>query len=143
MITVLGMWETTWMDAERTERRLWKQTIQAFAVDTWAMAPPQGGVFTSPVQYADLASMLAAHPGPKTFLLPSDTAAAASLTYVDLHDYTHPADAIYVFGSARESLVAHVTEGDAVVSICSPGGAHLFSSSAMAIVLADRCAKMA
>ena len=50
------------MDPERTERRVWKQTIQAFAVDTWGMCDVHGGPFTSPIQYDDLDTMLAAHP---------------------------------------------------------------------------------
>lgn len=129
------------MDADRTERRLWKQTCQAYSVDVWGMAPQQYGTFTSPVQYADLAAMLAAHPGPKTFLIPENTAQANGLSYVNLPDYTHPADAIYVFGSSIERLVAHVTDQDAVVSICSPASAHLFASSALTAVLYDRYSK--
>ena len=142
MVTVLGLWEVEWMEAERTERRLWKQTIQAFDVDVWAMAPHQGGTFTSPVQYDDLTTMLAAYPGAKTFLIPQNTAEAASLSFIDLKDYTHPANPIYVFGSSHENLTTHVTESDDVVSICSPVAAHLFASSAMSAVVSDRCMKM-
>ena len=142
MVTILGMWEPTWMSAERTERRLWKQTVQAFAVDTWAMSPAQGGEFTSPVQYADLAAMLAAHPGPKTFLIPEDTATTAGLSFVDLPDYAHPTNAIYVFGSGTVNMVDHVTEADDVVCICTPGSTHMFAPGVVVAVLVDRCSKL-
>jgi tRNA(Leu) C34 or U34 (ribose-2'-O)-methylase TrmL len=141
MVSVLGLWEVGWMEADRTERRLWKQTIQAFDVDTWGMSPPQGGTFSSPVQYDDLNAMLASHTGPKVFLIPENTATAHSLTPTSLVSFTHPADAIYVFGSSIESLADHVTELDEVVSIPTPVEAHLFSVAALAAVLYDRLAK--
>ena len=123
-----------WMEAERTERRLWKQTIQAYEVDTWAMVPQQGGTFTSPLQYADIEAMLAAHPGPKTFLIPAGRVEGS----ISLAKYAHPADAIYVFGNTEESMVAYVTDDDAVVTIETPWTSDMFPSSALAIVLHDR-----
>ena len=137
MITVLGLWELGWMEAERTERRIWKQTLQAFAVDNWGMCPPQGGVFSSPVQYADMTTMLAAHPGPKTFLVPRERVEGST----PLKDYVHPSDAIYVFGSSVENLVSHITEADDVVTIYTPALTDMFASSAMTAVLYDRLAK--
>jgi len=137
MVTILGLWEVLWMEAERTERRLWKQTLQGFGYDQWAMAPVQGGTFTSPVQYPDLASMLAAYPGPKTFLIPPGRVDGS----LPLCSYTHPADAIYVFGNTTENLVGHVSEFDEVVSICTPFAPEMFPSEALAIVLYDRMIK--
>jgi len=130
------------MGAERTERRLWKQTVQAFAVDAWAMTPPQGGVFSSPVQYDDMASMLAAHPGPKTFLMPENTVTLAGLSFVDIPAYVHPADAIYVFGSSSENMVPHVTDADDVVCICTPEATHMFAPGVALAVLVDRYSKL-
>lgn len=142
-VTVLGLWETGWMEAERTERRLWKQSIQAFEVDAWAMCGVRGGPFTSPVQHDDLAAMLAAHVGPKTFLMPKGTADAAELSYTDLVAYAHPSDAIYVFGNSGENLVSSVGPEDEVVAICTPAEAAMFASSAVVAVLYDRLAKAA
>lgn len=136
MVTVLGMWESTWMEAERTERRLWKQTIQAFQVDTWAMAPCKGGPFTSPVQYDTLAEMLEAHPGPKTFLIPPGRTDA-----IDLVDYEHPEDGIYVFGNVPQNLVSYITDEDIVVMIDTPHQSDLFASACVSVVLYDRIAK--
>ena len=137
MLKVLGLWETGWMECERTERRLWKQTIQAYAVDFWGMSDVRGGPFTSPIQYASLAEMLAAHPGPKTFLIPPTSYEGGT----SLASYTHPEDATYVFGSSPENLVSYVTEQDTVVSICTPVESVLFAAGALCAVMHDRCAK--
>lgn len=137
MITVLGMWESDWMDSERTERRLWKQTIQAFAVDHWAMCDVHGGPFSSPVQHADVATMLAAHSGPKTFLIPEGSVESSTR----LRDYVHPADAVYVFGNSLNSLVPQIGPNDDVVSIVTPVGAAMFAPVVLAAVLYDRMAK--
>ena len=136
MITVLGMWEAVWMEAERTERRLWKQTLAAFGVDAWGMCGIQGGPFTTPTQHVDLAAMLAAYPGPKTFLIPPDRTATQ-----DLRDYAHPTDAIYVFGNTHQSMAGHVTADDDVVSIFTPVASDMFGHVTLAAVLYDRVAK--
>jgi hypothetical protein len=148
MVTVLGMWEPVWMDPERTERRLWKQTIEAFAVDQWGMCAVHGGPFTSPVQFADAAAMLAAYPGPKTFLIPPGRLDGLTLG-VDyaangpLKDYVHPENAIYVFGSGNDNLVAYLTAADDVVEICTPAATDMFGPVAMGVALYDRCRKIA
>lgn len=138
MINVIGLWESEWMEADRTERRLWKQTIQSYSVDEWCMVPPQGGTFTSPVQCADLNMALANHSvGTKVFLIPGDTEPNG----VSLASYTHPTDATYIFGNSIESLVGFVGQGDDVVYIPVDVDAHLFASAAVSIVLYDRKAK--
>lgn len=139
MISVLGMWER-WPEPERLERRLWKATIEAFAVDAWSMCDVYGGPFTSPVQYEDLVTMIAAHPGPKTFLIPPGRVDKRS-EWFNLDNYDHP-NGIYVFGCARENLVRYVTPADDVVSICTPQRADLFGAVALAAVLYDRMVKL-
>jgi len=137
MVTVLGVWESGWMDAERTERRLWKQTIQAYAVDVWAMSAVKGGPFTSPLQYATVEEMLAAHPGPKTFLIPPGRVEGS----LDLSAYRHPEHAIYVFGNSNNNMVNYVESGDDVVSILTPKTTDMFAPVALAPVLYDRLCK--
>jgi hypothetical protein len=85
--------------------------------------------------------MLEAHPGPKTFLIPPHTAEAAGLSFVELGDYTHPSDAIYVFGNGAENLVRWVTSDDEVVSIRTPSRADLFAAVVVGVVLHDRAVK--
>ena len=138
MVTVLGMWER-WLEPERFERRVWKNTIEAYGVGQWAMCDIHGGPLASPVQYADLVTMLAAYPGHKTFLVPPHSLEGGIVT---LSEYTHPADAIYVFGRGGENLVNHVTPDDDVVSIHMPlEGAELYAAVALAAVLYDRAVK--
>jgi len=136
MITVLGMWESVWMEAERTERRIWKQTIQAFGVDRWAMCDVRGGPFTSPLQHPSIPEMLAANPGPKTFLIPP-----GRVDSIDLADYEHPSDAIYVFGNTAQSLAGYLTNEDESVSIYTPAAADMFGHAVLAAVLYDRLVK--
>ena len=136
MVVVLGMWER-WVEPERTERRLWKQTLTAFGVDRWGMCDVRGGPFTSPVQFVDLKTMLAAYPGPKTFLIPPGRIEGS----VSLAEYKHPAEAIYVFGNSAENLVRSVTPVDDVVSIYTPARADLFGIVVVGAVLYDRMVK--
>lgn len=136
-VSVLGMWER-WLEPERFERRVWKNAIDAFEVDHWAMCDVNGGPFSSPVQHADLTTMLAAHPGPKTFLIPPHSIEGA----VNLAEYVHPVNAIYVFGRGGENLVKHVTPADEVVSIHMPlDGNELYAAVAAGMVLYDRRVK--
>lgn len=137
MITVLGMWESDWMEAERTERRLWKQTVQAFAVDEWAMCGVKGGPFTSPLQFEDSDSLISAYPGPKVFLISPHSLEGG----INLVDYQHPDNAIYVFGNSYHDLIKYVTPGDDVVSIYTPTKATMFGHVALSAVLYDRLAK--
>lgn len=137
MVTVLGMWEHGWMDAERTERRLWKQTIQSFAVDHWAMSDVRGGPFSSPLQHDTPEAMLEAHSGPKTFLIKPGVVDRSE----KLSAYVHPPNAIYVLGNALRGLEDLVSDADSVVSICTPRGAALFACAALAAVLYDRMVK--
>ena len=137
MLAVLGMWEEDWMDPERTERRIWKQTIQAFSVDIWAMCPRRGGPFTSPIQYDTLEEMLVAFQGPRTFFIPPGRLMGST----PLSEYKHPEDGIYVFGNSPENLVKYVGPGADVVSIYTPGPATMFAHAALGAVLYDRLVK--
>jgi len=137
VITVLGMWEAGWFENARTERRLWKQTIQAFGVDAWEMCGVRGGPFTSPVQHESPRAMLDAHPGRKTFLVPPGRVPGS----VSLADYHHPRDAVYVFGCAGDTLAGYVADGDHAVSIVTPRDTDLFAPAALAAVLYDRTVK--
>lgn len=145
-VTVIGMWEANWMDAERSERRLWKQTIDAYDVDVWAMCPANQYVFTSPAQFPTMQAALDAHPGPKTFLirpgiLPSVVPPVIPAIEQGLPAYQHPADAIYCFGNSNEHLGNYVTISDHVVSINTPVNSAFFGCCALTAVLYDRSAK--
>ena len=145
-VTVIGCWEPDWADAEKTERRQWKQTIQAYAVGTWYMAPQNAYTFTSPLQTASVADALAAtvDMGKRVFLIPQSTVEESlpDRTVSYLHNYTHPADAVYVIGSGPESLASYVTDQDDVISFSTPSTTDMFGCVALGIVLADRQHKL-
>jgi len=141
MITVLGLWDPVWMDPARTERRLWKQTIKAYAVDTWGMVPPRGGPFSSPVQYETPAEMLAAHDGPRTFLIAPDSVPHGHARRYELAEYEHPGRAIYVLGNTADGLAKHVRPCDDVVSMRTTVRAHMFGHAVICAVLYDRQSK--
>jgi tRNA(Leu) C34 or U34 (ribose-2'-O)-methylase TrmL len=134
-ITILGVWEPTWMEP-RVERRVWKQTLDSFKADKWAMTGLDSSSWSIPHYYPDMEEMLEAYPGKKTFLIAPDRTES-----LDLADYQHPEDAIYVFGNTPNSLVKYVSEDDDVVSIHTPHNATLFGHCTLPIVLYDRLLK--
>ncbi len=125
------------MDSDRTELRLWKQTIEAFGVEHWCMSPTNNVVYTSPIQHADMEAALAAHPGKKTFMIMPGRMDPVA----DLKTYVHPENAIYVFGCGTDNLVGHVTADDDVVGMHTPSLTAMFGSAAVAAVLWDRLQK--
>lgn len=135
MITVLGIWEPTWMEP-RVERRVWSQTIVSFEIDTWAMAGGDKPKWTIPAHYSEIGDMVDCYPGRKTFLI-----AEGRTDSVSLPDYQHPEDAIYVFGNTPNNLVRLVRDMDDVVSIPTPYNATMFAHCALPIVLYDRMVK--
>jgi len=142
MITVIGAWEPNWMDAERTERRLWKQTLQSYQVDEWRMWPPQGGVFTSPLQFDNLTSSLEGTTGTRIFVTPEKTTQDFNLTTIDLTEYEHPEDAVYIFGSTDQNNRDIIRDGDDVVTIFTPQMTDWFAPVALSAVLYDRFSKL-
>lgn len=144
--TVIGCWEPDCADAEKTERRLWKQTIQAYGIGTWYMAPQNQYTFTSPLQTASITDALTAtvDTGKRVFLIPQSTVETSlpDRPIVYLHNYTHPADAVYIIGSGSESLASYVTDQDDVVSFNTPATTDMFGCVALGIVLADRQNKL-
>lgn len=128
MLTVIGAWESDWME-NKLERRLWKQTIQAYNVDKWVMTP-QFGSFTSPIQYQTLEEAIDNSEGKRVFLVPFDGE--------PLHEYSHPEDATYIFGNIPENLKQYMREGDDVVRIATPKSTDLFAAVALGIVLESR-----
>jgi len=143
MITVIGMWEPDWMESGRTERRFWKQTLQSYKVDEWIMCPPQGRVFTSPLQFADVATALAntANTGKRIYLTPAKTAIANDIPYTMMNNYVHPTDAIYIFGSGAVDNVSLITANDDVVAIDTVTDTDWFAPLAMSVALYDRFSK--
>jgi tRNA(Leu) C34 or U34 (ribose-2'-O)-methylase TrmL len=136
VITVASLWEADWMDSERTERRIWGQTINAYNVDRWIMSPGQPGKFTSPEQFEHIDEMFEALEAPRTFLV-----APGTRNGIPLDAYTHPEDAIYVFGNAQNNLCKYIRPQDDVVTIYTPTQAAMFGHAVVGTVLFDRARK--
>lgn len=132
-VTVIGAWDDAWMDAERTERRIWRQTIDPYMVDRWIMAPDHATSTMSPEQFDSVSLALEAVPGKKTFLVVPSTHEGE-----DLVNYQHPVDAIYVFGSTADNLMRYVRPEDDIVSIYTPRNGEQFGSTVMGQVLYSR-----
>lgn len=144
MITVVGMWEESWMDHERTERRIWKQTIQAYGVDRWIMLPkPRNRAeFTSPEQFDSMEEALDTIQSTRVFLVPPKAAKGvpAFLT-LGLSVYQHPLNVAYIFGNTVDNLSKYIKTSDDVVSILTPKKVDMFAHVALGQVLYDRMLK--
>lgn len=137
-VTVLGLWEQEWMDYERTERRIWKQTIQAFNVDRWIMVAGQEGEFTSPDQYQSIDDAIASLDQSLkwTLLVPPSTSQS-----IPLEHYVHPENAVYIFGDTHNHMMGYMRESDDMVSIYTPTEAAMFAHAVLPAVLHDRLVK--
>lgn len=136
-ITVLGLWEDAWMESARTERRIWKQTIQAFGVNRWVMVSGEPGEFTSPDQYQRIEDALSSLGGERVFLI-------APRSYdggIELVDFKHPDNACYIFGDSVDNLVRYVRPKDHVVSLTTPMQSSMFGHTVLCSVLYDRLVK--
>lgn len=114
-VTVVGGWDEAWMDPERTERRIWRQTIEGFNVDEWFMAPDRKTTTSRPTQFDSVEVALEQAQGKRVFLMLPSTVEG-----LDLATYHHPKDAVYVFGTTADSLQSLVRPGDDVVSLYLP-----------------------
>lgn len=121
----------------RLERRVWKQTTAAFQVDRWLMAGVRESPLTVPLCFATMAQALEVTVGKRIFMIPPGRTPS-----IDLTDFDHPGEAVYVFGNASQNLVSFIREDDAVVSIKTPHSAVLFGHCALPIVLYDRLTKL-
>jgi tRNA(Leu) C34 or U34 (ribose-2'-O)-methylase TrmL len=102
------------------ERRIYKQTIGAYA----------GRL----LYVDDLSDVIAEHRGkmPLVFLTPDPRNA------VDLWEFDHPEECLYVFGSCTENLERFIQEQDHRVTITTPNKTDMFGCGCLGTVLAYR-----
>jgi hypothetical protein len=109
----------------------WDQIIRTFAV-------ARAHVMDLPADYqTDIwrsCSSLHALPTPRIMFSPPDAVELPG--QIALHDFEHPADALYVFGS--DDMHNEAIESSAVVYVPTPRKAPLWSVQAAAVVLHDR-----
>jgi hypothetical protein len=141
MTAVLAHWE--WRDmVPMTEAPLWNLPLRDFGVEDWRMVPVSGiRNSEQKVPLREFPTYEAALEGcrlqrvfiePRTEKYNPDT--------VWLHDFDHPEECIYIFGSAHYNpTVKHRRQDDPVVSIKTfQDRGVLWSHQAAAITLYDR-----
>lgn len=126
MITLVGRWEKDWLEY-RVELFIWKQLCAAFKVDRLIMVGKTGNPRITIDQYDTMEDALASCSGTFVFLEPKGD--------INLSDFTHPTDAIYVFGNAMNHNLQY---DGSKVRINTPTTTDMFAFNAAAIVLADR-----
>lgn len=139
MFQVLGHWEIGY-HAPITEQFYWALPLRDFGVDQWNMVPVSGVKgHTIPVkEWPDYETALESlAPLKRVFIEPRSRYNTETIW---LHDYDHPADCLYIFGSAHYNpTIAHCRPGDDVVSIKTKNDAGvLWADQAACIVLYDR-----
>lgn len=121
MINVAALKEPGFSEEQSyLERRIWKQTTHAY----------EGRLF----YVDDLAEVIAKHRSemPLVFLTPNPWNA------VNLWDFEHPEECLYVFGTATENLERYIQDGDHRVYIPTPKSTDMFGAGCLGIVLDRR-----
>jgi hypothetical protein len=146
MIAVAGHWEIGYM-TPIMEAHFWNLVLRDFGVSKWFMCPVTG-IRHNEVNTVDLIEMENFHmildecKGlPRVFVEPRTRHSNPETTW--LHDFTHPADCIYVFGSAHKNpTIGHERDQDKVVSIKThQDKGVLWSNQCLALILYDRMVK--
>jgi len=121
MITIVGAWELGW-NAPIKEVEQWELVLREFNVTDLWMWPITGiHVHEQSVNLHErqtLTEILAEVTGPRVFVEPRNPTFPQTLDSEWLHDFAHPDDAVYIFGSAYHNpVVSHWREGDLRVTI--------------------------
>ena len=145
MIEVLGTWDIGY-HAPITEQYYWALALRDFKVDKWHMAPVSGINLAEPAvdltewkTYEDFFAVNQSQT--RVFIEPRTAHQNPDTTW--LHEFNHPSDCIYIFGSAHYNpTMQHCREQDTVVSIkTNDDKGVLWADQAMCITLYDRMTK--
>ena len=131
-VKVLSSWELAW-NCPIKEEEQWKFPLKEFSVDELIMFPVTGIFSSYTVEYTTYEECVAANQG-------------LTIVFVDehetgtLHDYTHPENALYVFGKTSLSLsTVYKQPGDHSIKIANPNDTVLLLGHQDAtLVLHDR-----
>jgi len=147
-VTVVGHWELSW-NTPLAESHLWNLPGRAFGVDEWKMFPVTGIKNTDAgakgavnlTEYHSFGDMLADCHGQRVFVEPTNPHNRIPMT--PLHEFTHPDDAVYIFGSAHlNPCQAYAKEGDLGITMPTLNGSGVcWPHQVMVAVLYDRLVK--
>jgi len=142
MVAVLAHWE--WRDmTPMTEAPLWNLPLRDFGITDWRMVPVSGirnSERRVPLrEFPSYEEALEVDGLRRVFIEPRSTHETPETVW--LHDFEHPKECVYIFGSAHYNpAVMHRREGDDVVSIKTvQDKGVLWSHQAAVIALYDRC----
>jgi tRNA(Leu) C34 or U34 (ribose-2'-O)-methylase TrmL len=136
MVTVIGMWEPGY-SIEQTffEDTVWKQTLSAFNVNRFIMITYNEAYIentTNPEQYSNMEDALISTEGERVFLTFSSENA------LSLENFSHPEDAVYIFGRPGDNLLQYIRPQDKQVHIDTPNNIDMLACSCVAAVLYAR-----
>lgn len=141
MIAVLAHWE--WRDmVPMTEAPLWNLPLRDFGVEDWRMVPVSGIRNSEPKvplrEFPTYEAALEECQLQRVFIEPRTEKYNPDTVW--LHDFDHPEDCIYIFGSAHYNpTVFHRRQDDPVVSIKTfQDRGVLWSHQAAVVTLYDR-----
>ena len=145
MIKVLGHWEIGY-HAPITEQYYWSLPIRDFEVDEWNMVPVSGIKAAEekvPItEWPTYDAFFQANPDlTRIFIEPRTEYHNPVTTW--LHEFKHPQDCVYVFGSAHfNPTLSYCRKEDEIVSIKTvQDKGVLWADQALCIVLYDRMVK--
>ena len=124
MIKIYALKEYDWFDDMKVERFMWRQTANAYGVDEVVLE-------RSFEEIPDIEGFTKVH-----VLMPNRIDRS-----VELVDFVHPENAVYIFGNAVDNLVRFVEEKDECVQIATPKSAALFGITVAGAILTDRLYK--
>jgi len=130
MIEVAGIWEQGW-NVPLTESDLWDMAMREFGVERLNMTPISGIARPWIHEYRCIDTLLE----DRSHLTPVFVDESAE---VELSEFQHPEDALYIFGRVSYSPFAHRGEGYQSLHIHSTKPGMLWPHQALAIVLYDR-----
>mgnify|MGYP003652254906 CR=1 FL=1 len=132
MIEVAGMWEIGW-NTPIMEADLWEMTLREFGLTALSMTPISGINKPWIDEYEYLDDILTAKPDLTPVFVDE-------LGEVELSDFVHPENALYVFGKTTHSPFNSMAKkyNAQSVRIASVNPATMWAHQALAIVLYDR-----
>jgi hypothetical protein len=127
-VEVAGIWEQGW-SVPITESNQWEVVLREFGVERLNMTPASGIVRSWVHEYPSIEELLEDRKHLSTVFV--DESAE-----VELSEFEHPKDALYVFGRVSYSPLG-VTEGESL-KIGTPKPGMMWPHQALAVVLYDR-----
>lgn len=127
-VSLLALWESGWLP-RKVEAFMWRQLASAYRVDELALCPLAIAPRENLRQFATVGEALPNLQGEPIFLDPNKGEPLAS--------FTHPDEAVYVFGRAGDDN-RRWSQGRRFVRIVTPAQVDFFALQAAAIVLYDR-----